>query len=383
MKIKNYSFCSSISRIILAIFFISISVTFAEASDYQFTQITSNGYTESGLQQNDNGNIVWYSTEGTAGNLYQYDGVGTIKKLTNNNYYSGAVYRYDLNDLNQVAYAGATLPNGVKSGGYVSLNNKGDVAWQAGDGMNDTQVYRYSSSNNNVTQISNVNYNNYAFGASEPVINDSGQIAWYQGSSDGPRDVYRYDPVLGITKISSNNGGQRYELVSMNNLGQIMFRGPGGTNYGTWIYNNGGSAYEISKTWYGGQLNNSGQMLRQVGSDLFLFDIALNSWSQITNDGTSKMGYYINDLGQIIWSQYDGHDYELFLYDKGLKTQITSNDFDDYNPVINNIGQIAFLRFDGITREVYQATSVPEPASMLLFSLGLLGLAGVRRKLKK
>ncbi|PKN69806.1 MAG: hypothetical protein CVU54_09055 [Deltaproteobacteria bacterium HGW-Deltaproteobacteria-12] len=45
-------------------------------------------------------------------------------------------------------------------------------------------------------------------------------------------------------------------------------------------------------------------------------------------------------------------------------------------------GSSAFLYTTG-SLTISDVSSVPEPASMLLFGLGLLGLAGLRRKLKK
>ena len=61
----------------------------------------------------------------------------------------------------------------------------------------------------------------------------------------------------------------------------------------------------------------------------------------------------LNELGDLVWNEWDGHDAEIFLYSKGTITQITDNDYQDNNPQINSKGQIVWYGSDGHDYEVY------------------------------
>ena len=52
-----------------------------------------------------------------------------------------------------------------------------------------------------------------------------------------------------------------------------------------------------------------------------------NSTTQIANDDTISLQGFFD--GNVIWSQWDGNDFELFRYDGSQTLQITDNDFND------------------------------------------------------
>ena len=58
------------------------------------------------------------------------------------------------------------------------------------------------------------------------------------------------------------------------------------------------------------------------------------------------------DGNQITFAAWDGHDYEIYLWNNGILSQITNNDTDDYEPQIYD-GQITFTGWGGdeYTRE--------------------------------
>lgn len=73
-----------------------------------------------------------------------------------------------------------------------------------------------------------------------------------------------------------------------------------------------------------------------------------NSTSQIANDDTISLQGFFD--GNVIWSQWDGNDYELFRYDGNQTLQITDNDFNDrLNPdsTPNSFGSNSSSALDG------------------------------------
>ncbi len=54
----------------------------------------------------------------------------------------------------------------------------------------------------------------------------------------------------------------------------------------------------------------------------------------------------INNHGQVVWSGFDGHDYEIFLYDGVQIIQLTNNEYLDFIPDINDKGQVVWVASD-------------------------------------
>ena len=61
----------------------------------------------------------------------------------------------------------------------------------------------------------------------------------------------------------------------------------------------------------------------------------------------------LNNRGDLVWQGYDGNDWEISLYSKGIVTQITDNDYTDDLPWINSKGRIVWQGYDGNDYEVF------------------------------
>ena len=81
--------------------------------------------------------------------------------------------------------------------------------------------------------------------------------------------------------------------------------------------------------------------------------------TQLTDNDATDGSPHVNNLGQVVWSGFDGHDYEIFLYDGVQIIQLSNNDDTDLRPVINDNGQVVWEHYpyglyihdgDGITQ---------------------------------
>ncbi len=95
--------------------------------------------------------------------------------------------------------------------------------------------------------------------------------------------------------------------------------------------------------------------------------IALNTY---TFDLPESSAYYIVKTGKASWNGA-GADHFLFQNLDALSWAVINLQAQGIN--IQNIGKISHLRAGGNTQ-------VPEPATLILLGLGLMGIAGIRRK---
>ena len=145
-------------------------------------------------------------------------------------------------------------------------------------------------------------------------------------------------------------GGQKSWAEDINSLGQVV-----------------GVAY-----------NASGQQRAFLWQDGTMIDLG-------TLGGLQSMAYGINDLGQIVGQAQDAYgNYRGFLWDDGIMYNINdllapgSGLFAGVATDINNLGQIIANGND----EAFLLTPVPVPGAFWLLGSGLLGLVGMRRRMK-
>lgn len=110
-----------------------------------------------------------------------------------------------------------------------------------------------------------------------------------------------------------------------------------------------------SRSDYFPRINKVGQIVWSGydGEDWEIFVYAGGTTTQLTNDSLDDSGPLMNDIGQIVWSRSDGNDSEIIFYDGTGITQLTDNEHWDFPSDINNAGQFTFTGYDGVDTEVF------------------------------
>ena len=246
----------------------------------------------------------------------------TITQLTNN----GTADRPDIfgnqivwteNDNDIVLFDGINrtlLPNlGVRLAIKPQISAEG-ILWEGW--VNGWNSFYYDGTT--TTQVTN-KYTNYDEKLS------GNRVAWREGPKNNPGgelfEVYLYDGSTDTTlQLTNNDVGESPvdidgQNVVWNGSGTVyLYDGTSTTTIGQGISPYVSGNQVVWESYTGG-----------ISDQINLYDG--NTTTQIANDDSIWLQGFFD--GNVIWTQWDGNDFELFRYDGNTTVQITDNDFND------------------------------------------------------
>jgi hypothetical protein len=338
--------------LILSIFMVLAIVPFSYPIHVVF-QITQNDLRDDGDPQvgsdvgyelNDDGFMIWQGHDGSDWEIFLTDATSVNPPALTNN---------SLHDKNP------------------DINDAGTAVWQRETATND-EIFLYSGAGE--TNISN----NPACDDTDPRIGNGGHVAW-QGYCDytspvafSDYEIFLYDGVS-ATNISNDHayGVENVDTApQVNALGHVVWVKalfPFGAKD---IYFYGGSApINLSVTLYEEDLDpqmNDNDNIVWSGYDgtdyeIFFWDgqfPVAGHVTQITNNDQYDARPRINNDGKVVWHAKDGVDNEIFFWDGQFPpathiTQITNNTTDDLNPFINEAGDVTWRRVVGSEMQIF------------------------------
>ncbi|MCP4710786.1 MAG: biopolymer transporter Tol, partial [Planctomycetes bacterium] len=196
---------------------------------------------------------------------------------------------------------------------------------------------------NAVTQLTNNSYNDYS-----PKISANGYVTWCGDENSNENfcgdplrsdsEIFLYDKT-NIMRLTDNH----YEDIDpqINANGQVVWCGHDGADWEIFFYD-GITVARLtnnSRQDLGPQINDSGHVVWYGNGEIFFYD-----GTDITRLGNNStdLNPRINGKGHIVWQHYDGHDYEIFLYNGSTGARLTDNSFDDLHPRINDSGHVVW-----------------------------------------
>ncbi|SEN92431.1 PEP-CTERM protein-sorting domain-containing protein [Nitrosospira multiformis] len=302
-----------------------------------------------------------------------------------------------------------------------SINNSGQMVGSTSTDNRATQVFFFDAFITGANGIGITRLEATDGARLFPVaINDSGQVV---GSSDDPRTGEDHAFITGpngagLTYLESPDGVP-ISVTGINNFGQVIgYSYPSNGPSYAFITGPNGVGFNYLESLVGSTImpravNNSGEIVggfHTPGSPFHSFITGINGigFSSLVLPPEGSYGSYaydINDLGDVVGVMHteDLLSRSAFFYSQGVTTNLSllpsviAGGWTDLNPrAINNFGQIVGFGTNGsdqfpspflltyVTEPLEQNPEMeiplPEPGTLLLTSLGLLGFRFRHRK---
>jgi len=317
-----------------------------KASTNITTQLTSGDLHQTSPQISDNGDVAWLEQRGSTAS-------------------SAGLMRHDADTMetDEIVFPGATRQ------GLISMNTGGDIAWNATVNGAAQDVLLYSASTGVTTNLSgDLN----ALDSNQRLL-DNGDVLWRS-------EVYS-TPGLHIFRHYKAATGN---IVDVEVVGEPLFGPMGHAAWSTTTINGASTTYTISA--YDPMSGAVNVISNESFTDFGVFapgirDISARGdviWHQIVQTNrfyrlydapsgnifdiaTNPFDFYLADNGDIITSEWDGNDYEVYTDPAagGGTVQLT-NDFVDSGVTQDNAsGSVLWNRWDFTDNELFVATKNP------------------------
>ncbi len=305
------------------------------------TQITNDNVDEHDPQINTAGHIVWQQQLPSTGfrrDIFFYSS-GSITRVTTDNHCNSG--HPQLNDNDQIVWSGGEMetydygpPDGLvtacsgdtrifmNSGGStqrlaaglfsnidLQINNLGQVAWDDTDiNLLSPLLYFYTSG------APHLIYTSYAPDNLDFQLNNAGQIVIHDGTG-----MYLFGGQSGTNQIPDSSSVST--VPAINDSGKVAWAGwdYGSGQFRLFLYDGSTSTplFNLDYNPADLKINNSDQLAwlgGAAGTGTFLGSAGVITG--MSNDNFSHGGLQLSDNGEAIWYGHDGHDAEIFLFER-------------------------------------------------------------------